>query len=119
MTAAAEKWKKVPGFPMYEVSTAGAVRSLWKEGDPAPMKIRASYNGRPSIDLCTADGRRVYVSVARIVALAFHRKPKPGEVVGYRDFDPANCRADNVYWTTRSKAAEARRKALVAAGAAA
>lgn len=72
-----EQWREIPGFPGYEVSDMGRVRS-WKLGGPgtrlasSPSEVRPQQgrHGYVRVELCH-EGQRSHHFVHRIVLTAF------------------------------------------------
>lgn len=104
-----ERWIKVAGFPDYEVSSFGRVRS-WKpinQFAPAPnapklMRPGTDASGYNKVDL-RRDGERVTASVHVLVAEAF-RGPRPkGLDVAHNDGDPMNNIVSNLRYATRAE----------------
>lgn len=65
-----ERWRRVPGFPDYDVSDRGRIRS-WKSGSPKLMKIKDGADGYPRITLLRKNGMKEVVRVHIAVARAF------------------------------------------------
>jgi hypothetical protein len=106
---AREAWRPCPGYPdLYRVSDRGRVRNCETgrtlkpaaTGEKGYLVVWLS-RGNPS--------RATGVVLARLVARAFlGPSPRPSSVVGYRNDDPTDCRAENLIWTTRAKVARRR-----------
>lgn len=95
----AREHKPVPGFPLYEVSNDGEVRSWvpWK-GTPVPRVLKQQEN--------PAGYRIVFIggkakTVHRLMALAFLDGPA-SEVVRHLNDDKLDNRVENLAWGTRS-----------------
>lgn len=102
-----ERWSPVlAAGGAYAVSDLGrARREVGGCGTRAGRILKpfaAGAGGHLTVSLCV-DGRREYAQVAVLVARAFLPPPPPGRpLVVHIDGDPANCRADNLRWTTRA-----------------
>ena len=83
-------------------------------GTPATRTLRSRIlssaserKGYPRVSLYLPDGdatRQVTASVHRLVALAFHGHPEPGQThCAHIDGDPTNNRADNLMWCTQGE----------------
>lgn len=108
------EWRPVVGFPGYEVSNAGQVRSLrrqfYRHGYPVQLQsrtltpvIKRSRYGRPvaAIVSVSIDGAKTDLRVHRLVLEAFVG-PCPADQEGcHEDGDPANNRLGNLRWGTR------------------
>ena len=104
-----EEWKTIDGFPNYEVSNLGNVRSkdrtVLRKGNPTKIKGHtlnpreakgymrvALYNGSRS-------NHRAY-SVPRLVAEAFVSNSNNLPSINHKDEDKKNNNADNLEWCT-------------------
>lgn len=104
-----EEWRPIPGYEgVYEASSLGRVRSLARvdmRGQARPERILKQAtlpSGRLQVNLYR-DGKQRIFKVHRLIALAFHGTPEPGQVVCHNDGDPANNRASNIRWGTASE----------------
>ena len=95
-----EQWKQIDGFPGYEVSSHGNVRS-WLSGSSEPLVLKTRLsNGYPHLNL-SFDGHKKTVSVHRLVARAFHGDPPTsGHQVAHNDGNRTNNHATNLRWAT-------------------
>ena len=97
-----EIFKSIPGFPGYEVSDRGNVRSYWKMGvgglSSVPQRILfpTISEGYPRVQL----GRGVHVRVHQLVLLAFIGPCPPGMEACHNDGLRTNCRLNNLRWDT-------------------
>ena len=107
-----EEWRPVVGYEgLYEVSSAGNVRSLPRivrqrdGGQPVRGRVLRqsliSGTGYPKVSL-SKDGRPSAKAVHRLVALAFVPGYEPGLEVCHFDGDRQNNVASNLRWDTRS-----------------
>lgn len=102
-------WKTIDGFPDYEISINGEVRSYRPKG-----KIRAERRTSPYI-MTGFRGERGYHSVMlrkpsvakphrrmvhRLVALAFLPNPNNLSDVAHNDGNPSNNNVSNLRWST-------------------
>lgn len=91
-----EVWKSVPGFPGYEVSDRGRVRSF-----RVPRILRAEVNGRGHASVWLMNsGLPKRQSVHRLVLLAFRGPAPAGHEGCHGDGDLKNNRLDNLRWDT-------------------
>jgi hypothetical protein len=90
-----EIYRPIPGYPGYEASNLGNIRS--------PKMVLNPFQSRwylyvsPSIN-----GKQRRVAVHILVCLAWHGEPDQGEEVSHRDNDFLNNREDNLKWRTRA-----------------
>lgn len=99
-----EQWRPVPGFPDYEVSDQGRVRSH-KSGSPRVMSLQPARHGYLRVRLCGPNGARGF-SVHRLVLDAFVGPLPSGPdrmVSRHLDGDPANNRLDNLAYGTQGE----------------
>jgi hypothetical protein len=123
-----EVWREVPGYPGYEVSTHGRLRSYWRRGSKRPAsKPRLRQAG--TVGPCgfktfytpaDSEGKRENIRVGTMVALAFIGPRPEGAEVRRLDGNTLNDRLDNIaYGTPEEVAADhaARARREEAAGA--
>jgi hypothetical protein len=109
------EWRPVPGFPGYEVSDDGRVRSVERVVTFQRMG-RTQTHRRPGIELVATptsmgypavrlygDRRGRTVTVHTIVLRAFVGPPGPGEEALHADDDPTNCALSNLSWGTHTQ----------------
>lgn len=104
------EWRVIAGFPDYEVSNCGEVRSFRSrcDGVENPQlkagKIMAGFvseKGYHSVMLRReGDPKPVRQSVHRLVAKAFIPNPNNLSDVAHRDGKPSNNRKGNLRWST-------------------
>lgn len=114
-----EKWLPVSGYPAYEVSDHGRVRSLdriglsrW--GTPRTFKgkvlaqvLAGGEDGRYRACTIYRDGKAKQVTVHTLVLETFvGPRPAPGMHGCHRDDDRDNNRLTNLYWGTPSENAK-------------
>lgn len=115
-----ETWKSIEGFPLYEVSDLGRIRSLPRtydrpnHWDGSSQTVRTggrvlrgwvkSVRGRPVCVMVALrrDGKTYEERVHRLVLGAFVGPPGPGEEGCHNDGDPLNNAAENLRWDTHS-----------------
>lgn len=105
-----ETWKQVPGFPAYDVSDFGNIRSYYKIGKHkegthlAPqrtLKLWKNTAGYYSV-LLWENGERFNKRVHRIVMLAFVGKCPKWLIVCHNDGNKENNNIDNLRYDTQS-----------------
>ena len=105
-----EEWRAVPGFPGYEVSSLGRVRS-WRDfhggtsSVPRILTLRADARGKngatKAMSATLFNGGKAYaVSVHKLVLEAFV-SPRPcGHEGSHLDGNPSNNHVSNLMWET-------------------
>lgn len=104
-------WKPVEGFPNYEVSDHGEVRSLTRTTTDRygnsrfhlgrVLKQQVTPKGYLTVGLSDAkSGKHLTARVHRLVALAFIPNPDNHGEVNHKDGDKRNSRAENLEWCT-------------------
>lgn len=96
-----EEWRPIPGYPDYEVSDLGRVKSL-KASKPRLLRtfpIHSRYlKVYPSVD-----GRPSPAFVHRLVLLAFVGPVPPGMMTRHLDGDPQNNHLENLRYGTQAE----------------
>lgn len=93
-----EIWKRISGFPKYQVSSFGRIRSF-QSGEALILKTRKiDGGGYKYVKLYPGT---ITMKVHRLVAIAFHGMPS-GLVVNHKDGNKLNNRADNLEWISQS-----------------
>ncbi|WAX12429.1 DNA endonuclease [Enterococcus phage EC55P1] len=95
-----EDWRPIKGFPFYEVSNLGNVKSL-KYGKVRLLKPYLSSSGYLYVDLCGLGEPRKTVSVHRIVAETFIPNNEGLPQVNHKDENPLNNYSHNLEWCTQ------------------
>ncbi len=96
-----ELWKNIDGFPGYQVSSFGNVRSC-RRGEWHIMKQVTRMDGYRTVRFCLA--RKIYTRpIHRLVAVAFYGPPQPRQEVLHEDDNPANNRLENLRWGTHAE----------------
>jgi len=80
--AGKERWRQAPGYPEYDVSDQGRVRS-WTTGRPRLMKQRIGGDGYPRVTLQDDRGRKRVERTHIMVARAF-LGPARGRLVRHK-----------------------------------
>jgi hypothetical protein len=105
-------YKDLPGCPGYRVSSRGEVQSCfvrvgglegrWVHGESwRNLGTSKDKAGRPCVHLCLS-GRRSTRRTCRLILLAFVGPCPPGYETCHRNGDPADNRAENLYWGTHA-----------------
>jgi len=105
-----EQWLPVIGFPGYEVSDQGRVRSYLKMGrlgdqqiaDQPQRILRPAMKRYPKVTLYR-DGAKCSRRVHHLVALAFLGPSPEGMEICHDDGNKAHCRASNLRYGTRQE----------------
>ncbi|MHC4434247.1 MAG: NUMOD4 domain-containing protein [Planctomycetota bacterium] len=78
-----ERWRQIPGFPDYDVSDLGRVRTWKSGGKPSLMKTRPGNDGYPRVTLQNAKGQKRVQRVHILVARSFLGTAR-GRLVGHK-----------------------------------
>lgn len=101
-----ERWRTVPGWADYEVSSIGRVRRV-RAANNGFTGLRQPYHdksGRPLLMLRRANGERRTFMISRLVALAFLPPPDAGRTdVAHNDGNNQNNLVDNLRWATKAE----------------
>ncbi len=87
-----EVWKPIDGFPGYEISNLGKVKSPNKI-----LKTTPNYSGYHLVTLCNSK-KYITPRVHRLVAKAFIPNPNNLPEVNHLDGDKSNNKASNLIW---------------------
>lgn len=104
-----EEWKHIPGYDGYEASNLGRIRSYLGRGGkkcyrvsvPRVLKGNVGGRGYPKVNILL-NGRRVTVSIHRLIASAFVPGYEPGLIVCHNNSVKTDNRAENLRWDTTS-----------------
>ena len=98
-----EEWKIIEGFPDYQVSNMGRVKSMnynhTGEEQILKLRIRGKY---PFVDLYK-DKVRHQIFVHRLVGTAFVPNPENKPQIDHLDRNKLNNNKDNLCWKTASE----------------
>lgn len=97
-----EIWKDIEGYPNYQVSSMGRVKSLNynKTGKEGILKSTKDKGGYHQVNLCK-DGLVKRFLIHRLVASAFLDNPNNLPQVNHRDEDKTNNRVENLEYCNR------------------
>ena len=95
-----EIWKKVNGFPYYEVSSHGKIKNV-VTGYMLSDRYRTSGYAIASLYIGKKKSTNKYVH--RLVAEAFILNPNNYPTVNHIDFDKKNNKIENLEWATQSQ----------------
>jgi hypothetical protein len=107
-----EVWKAIPGYPGYEVSDHGRVRSYWRKGHYSIsskltdsvqkiMNLTPCPSGHLHLRLCR-NNKALTMRVHRLVLLAFIGPCPDGMQACHNDGNPSNNYLNNLRWDTQS-----------------
>jgi hypothetical protein len=108
-STAQEIWKAIPGFPGYDVSSRGRVRSYWRRATQRGWQIGNTPTKflKPSIQKrdyrgvnLTKDGKKIPRRIHLLVLLAFVGPMPPGMESRHLDGVPSNCSLENLCYGT-------------------
>lgn len=93
-----ERWRQIPGYPDYDVSDLGRIRS-WKGGIVSRMKVRVGADTYPRVTLQDASGEKKVERVHVLVARAFIG-PANGLLVRHKSGKTNNPKLSNLEYGT-------------------
>jgi len=104
-----EVWKPIPGYEdTYMISSLGRVRSLARltnhRGRRGGQLIKTPIKSRRQahrIAYLSVNGVLKQHRVGRLMALAFHGEPEPGQMARHLDGDALNNHVTNIAWGPR------------------
>lgn len=96
-----EMWRPIVGFPKYEVSNTGKVRSLdyRHTGVTKELRQKTDKDGYKAVRLFW-NGKDKHFLVHRIVAMAFIDNPNDLPQINHIDENKGNNNIDNLEWCT-------------------
>lgn len=104
-----EIWKNIEGYPLYEVSNCGRVRTkehtdtLNRVKKAKIRKPRHVRNGHEYVTLFSNETKRYKLCfIHRLVAFAFIPNPENFPIINHKDCNPSNNHVDNLEWCTHS-----------------
>lgn len=95
-----EIWKDVPGFPGYQVSNAGRVKSF-RSGIRILKQCNDGF-GYPKVRIW-GNGKGITIHVHKIVALAFIPNPDGKPEIDHINTIRTDNRVENLRWVTRKE----------------
>lgn len=98
-----EDWKDIDGFPGYQVSKNGEVRSFVNNRHGISDKshvLKPAFTRRGYSSVCLGRGNRRQVH--RLVASAYIPNPEHLPLVRHMDDNPRNNRVENLAWGTQA-----------------
>lgn len=101
-----EIWKVIDGYPGYEVSNLGRVKSLIKAYRREELILTPSPNttGYMLVQLYPKPRQRKSLLVHRLVMLTFQPNPMMDELeVNHKDLDTSNNKMSNLEWVTSTE----------------
>jgi hypothetical protein len=103
-----EMWKAIPGYPFYEVSDCGRVRSIPREANgrtyrSVVMSTRPSNSGYVLVDVRNAEGKKETRTMHTLVLAAFAGQRPHGHEARHLNGDPLDNRAENLVWGTKAE----------------
>jgi NUMOD4 motif-containing protein/HNH endonuclease len=93
-----ERWQPIPGYPGYDASDRGRVRSFRRARTPGRILLPHlnKKTGYSYMTIRSATGSSDCCLVHRLVAAAFYGAITPGMVVNHKDGNRQNNRAENL-----------------------
>ncbi len=103
-----EIWKSIPGYPEYEASTKGRIRSIeridtiGRHNKGTILRPSSKPSGYLMVNL-RVDGRTVGVNVSRIIALTFIPNPENKPEVNHINSVRYDNEVENLRWFTKEE----------------
>ena len=99
-------WHDIEGYPGYQVSKQGYIRSLKKRSGPALLSQRIDKRVHAvTVQVLTAEGRRTSIRVGRAVIETFVGKTPKGMCICHKNGNLLDNRLSNLVWMTRQEEA--------------
>ncbi len=99
-----EEWRPIPGYPLYEASNFGRVKSH-KRGGRIMSQIKTGVKNKHYMAVSIYTGklprRTKLEKVHRLVLMAFDRLPNDEDVGCHKDDDQTFNHFENLYWGSR------------------
>jgi len=96
----------IKGFEgMYQINMSGEIMGLRGRYGRAPaiLKAKLGRNGYYSVSLCQKEGKRITVSIHRLLAIAFIPNPENKPQVNHIDGDKLNNKLSNLEWVSHKE----------------
>lgn len=99
-----EIWKDIAGFPNYQASSFGNIRSNITGTRMKFCKNHPDHRGYYQVSLTMSPAQRITRKVHTLVCIAFHgQKPTDAHTVNHKDGNKLNNTPENLEWATRQK----------------
>lgn len=96
-----ENWKDIEGYPNYQVSNLGRVKSLGNNKTRKEKILKSGKNNKGYLKVILyKEGKIKNYRVHRLVAQAFLDNPNNLSEVNHKDEDKTNNRVENLEWCT-------------------
>lgn len=98
-----EEWRDIPGFPKYQISNLGRVKSLnYKRTNQEHLLTPVSLPDEYVFVNIWSGGQVLAVKIHKLVALAFLPNPEENQELHHINHKRYDNRVENLMWVTKS-----------------
>lgn len=102
MKTTTEKFRKIKGFPSYQIGSNDSVRIKQEDGEWKYLKTSFDSDGYLRVNIKNEDGKNFYKRIHRLKLEAFKPRKNSDKLLGLHiDDDRKNNSLDNLKWGTK------------------